>query len=80
VLFDHHHAFDQDAVLFRDDAKNSALLALVFAGDDCNFVVTLDLDFGGCYYSLLSSTIGDATEPDSGKWVAPRMVRSGKTR
>src|SRR6202045_3391289 len=55
VLFDHHDAFDKDAILFGDDTEDAALLALVFACDHFDFVVPLDLD--ACHNSLLSSTI-----------------------
>ena len=55
VLLHHHDALDQDAVLFRDDTENAALLALVLAGDDFDLVVALDLD--ACHNCLSSSTI-----------------------
>ena len=50
VLLHHHDALNQEAILFSDDAKDAALLALVLAGDYFNLVITLDLD--ACHNSL----------------------------
>ncbi len=55
MLFDHHDALDEDAILVGDDAEDAALLTFIFACDHLDFVIALDLD--ACHNSLLSSTI-----------------------
>src|SRR5580698_8373512 len=62
VLLDHHDTLDENAVFFRDHAKDAALFALVFTGNHFHFVITLNLD--ACHYSLI---LDDrvTSEPDS---------------
>jgi hypothetical protein len=60
VLLDHHDVLDQEAVPVCDDAEDASAFAFVFAGDNFNGIVTLDLD--ACHDA---SFLGNLSEPES---------------